>query len=102
MSTPMVIELWCGPTGMAAHYQAEGFRVLGLDPIFQATYPGAFMQADILNSPIAEIIEVNKPALVVAHPPTHLVDQVRDMLQAIEVRLGIPFVIDTVESAVAA
>jgi DNA (cytosine-5)-methyltransferase 1 len=118
MSDPLIVDL-CGGAGAAAGgYMRAGFRVLGIDIAPQLNYPGPFMQADITNAPIAEIIEVSGAVAVHFSPPCQkwsrlayyqpeliddkypdLIGPGREMLLAVQARLGIPFVIENVPQA---
>ncbi len=122
MTTPTVLDLFCGLGGAAVGYARAGFRVVGVDLAPQPDYPFEFHRDDALAF-VSAILRgrVDVPGLVLVHasPPCQaaaaptlgsnaarnaasgrehprLIGRTRDMLEA----LRLPYVIENVPPAV--
>jgi len=52
VSTPRILDLFCGAGGAAVGYARAGFEVVGVDLVHQKNYPFEFHQADAMTYPL--------------------------------------------------
>ena len=107
MSTPVLLDLFCGAGGAGMGYHQAGFDVIGVDINPQPHYPFKFHQADAMTYPLDgfDAIHASPPCQGYSrmrHLPwladrkyRLLIDPVRTLLEA----SGLPWVIENVEDA---
>jgi DNA (cytosine-5)-methyltransferase 1 len=107
MSTPRLLDLFCGAGGAAMGYHRAGFEVIGVDINPQPHYPFEFYQADALEYPLNgfDIIHASPPCQPysamsrcrpgLASEYAALVIETRDALRA----SSLPYVIENVPGA---
>jgi hypothetical protein len=109
MSTPRLLDLFCGAGGAAMGYHRAGFEVVGVDINPQPHYPFEFHQADAMTYPLEgfDAIHASPPCQkfsITANlaraqgkkaSEVDLLTPIRPLLEA----TGLPYVIENVKGA---
>jgi DNA (cytosine-5)-methyltransferase 1 len=112
MSSPAILDLFCGAGGASAGYERAGFEVVGVDLVSSPRYPYQFVQGDALAfleaggakgfaaihaSPpcqrYSSATKVHGDEIIDSHPD--LIAPVRELLEA----SGLPYIIENVPGA---
>jgi DNA (cytosine-5)-methyltransferase 1 len=110
MSSPRLLDLFCGAGGAAMGYHRAGFEVVGVDIVDQPNYPFEFHLDDALELLATPWFVVEDFDAIHASPPCQafslaqriqdrehpeLIEDTRKLLQS----SGLPYVIENVEGA---
>jgi DNA (cytosine-5)-methyltransferase 1 len=103
---PTLVDLFCGAGGAAAGYYQAGFRVIGVDTVYQPNYPFEFIQADAMTFDLAGFDAIHASPPCQGHSTLwhmgYADGSTAWMLAATIERLeatGLPWIVENVENA---
>lgn len=106
---PLIYDFCCKAGGTSAGYSRAGFRVVGVDREPQPNYPFEFIQADLRDFDVSDLLTSGAVAVVGSPPCWKFTDLARQNKREYEdfipelrdlfVRSGLPYVIENVEGA---
>jgi DNA (cytosine-5)-methyltransferase 1 len=105
----LIIDFCCKAGGASMGYHRAGFRVVGVDRVPQPDYPFEFIQADLRDFDVADLLASGATAVVgsppcwkfsdLAHRTKREYEDFIPELRELFVRSGLPYVIENVEGA---